>query len=307
MTPTDGLPKSICDSCATRLLEAYILRQQIERSYRSLVSIQQQDPDASNIEIVEDVMIVFKKGSEKDVEVYNVKTIKEPSARKNKNAKRFKNDEENGEMSTNIIIEDEPPKDDNGEDEEDGVSFLLSSIGGPAEAASIASTSPQTKNPKTPTRKHECSVCYKTFTRKSNLVDHLRLHANMRPFECEICHATFVQTGNLKAHMRTHTKERPYECNICGKTYNQSGALKVHIRIHTNERNFKCDTCGKAFTNASDRNKHARVHDDNSHFKCTQCNRSFAQRVNLKLHVTKHHGDKSEERTKLKTPKKEKH
>lgn len=29
-------------------------------------------------------------------------------------------------------------------------------------------------------RSHKCDVCEKTFMRKSNLVDHLRLHANMR-------------------------------------------------------------------------------------------------------------------------------
>lgn len=243
------------------------------------MDLRKQNPEANNIEIVEDVMIVFKKGNEKDVEVYNVKTIKEPSARKK--AKNVIT--EHFEMSSADL-------DENNADEEDGVSFLLSNLA--PENPSNDSPKTQEKKRAVPPRKHECSVCNKTFTRKSNLVDHLRLHANMRPYECEICHATFVQTGNLRAHMRIHTKERPYECNICGKTYNQSGALKVHIRVHTNERNFKCETCGKAFTNASDRNKHSRVHDEESHFKCTECDRSFAQRVNLKLHIDKIHGNK---------------
>lgn len=275
------MPPRICDNCASRLLEAYILRQQIERSHRSFSDIRQRDPDANNIEIVDDVMIVFKKGSEKDVEVYNVKTIKEPSTRNSKNIKT-------DPLEIELIDEDTRGG------EEDGVSFLLSSM---AQETSKESTSPtsKSKKPRIVSRKHECSVCYKTFTRKSNLVDHLRLHANMRPYECDMCHATFVQVGNLKAHMRIHTKERPYACTICGKTYNQSGALKVHIRIHTNERNFKCDTCGKGFTNASDRNKHSRVHDEQSHFKCSLCNRTFAQRVNLKLHYDKYHKDTKSE------------
>lgn len=304
MSPNDGLPPRICDSCATRLLEAYILRQQIERSHRSLMDIRQQDPDANNIEIIEDVMIVFKKGSEKDVEVYNVKTIKEPSARKIKSTKPIKSELAFIDIPTGDLNE---AKED---DEEDGVSFLLSLA--PDTSANETEPTKVKAKKRVPSKTHECSVCNKKFTRKSNLVDHLRLHANMRPYECEVCHVTFVQTGNLRAHMRIHTKERPYECNICGKTYNQSGALKVHIRNHTNERNFKCETCGKAFTNASDRNKHSRVHDENSHFKCTECHKSFAQRVNWKLHMDRYHKNKTEgaSPSKTKSPistKKEKH
>lgn len=301
MSPDDGLPPRVCDNCATRLLEAHILRQQIQRSHRSLMDHRKRDPDASNIEIVEDVMIVFKKGSEKDVEVYNVKTIKEPSARNAKTTKKTTKTEtkhmkieSSGDGMEEMLLGETNAEE---EEEEDGVSFLLSSVAPDTQSladtispAAAASKSRMVEKRRTLARKHECSVCQKAFSRKSNLVDHLRLHANMRPFECEICHATFVQMGNLKAHMRIHTKERPYECNICGKTYNQSGALKVHIRAHTNERNHKCETCGKGFTNASDRNKHSRVHDEQSHFKCPECERSFAQRVNLKLHMAKYHG-----------------
>lgn len=80
-------------------------------------------------------------------------------------------------------------------------------------------------------RPHVCQVCQKAFGRKSNLIDHLRLHANVRPYKCEYCDKTFVQPGNYRSHLRIHTKERPYECTICNKTYNQPNALKV-IRSH---------------------------------------------------------------------------
>lgn len=139
-------------------------------------------------------------------------------------------------------------------------------------------------------RRHLCNVCQKKFLRRSNLIDHLRLHANERLFKCSFCDKAFVQAGNLKAHMRVHTKERPYECQLCNKTYNQSGALKVHYRSHTNERNYKCDDCTKAFTNASDLKKHQRVHNPDLMFKCEHCERRFAQRGNLRVHVTNNHG-----------------
>jgi hypothetical protein len=60
-----------------------------------------------------------------------------------------------------------------------------------------------------PGRKHICNVCNKKFQKRSNLIDHLRLHANVKVFSCEYCEKSFVQAGNYKAHIRTHTKEKP--------------------------------------------------------------------------------------------------
>lgn len=102
---------------------------------------------------------------------------------------------------------------------EDAVSFLLNK----KELFQKKKPPPAAKEE----RPHVCQVCQKSFGRKSNLVDHLRLHANVRPYKCEYCEKTFVQPGNYRSHLRIHTKERPYECSICGKNYNQPNALKV--------------------------------------------------------------------------------
>lgn len=53
-------------------------------------------------------------------------------------------------------------------------------------------------------RSHKCQVCDKTFMRKSNLVDHLRLHANLRLYKCEYCAKEFVQAGNYRSHLRVN-------------------------------------------------------------------------------------------------------
>lgn len=47
-------------------------------------------------------------------------------------------------------------------------------------------------------RKHACNVCSKRFLKRSNLIDHLRLHANVKIYACKYCEKSFVQSGNYK-------------------------------------------------------------------------------------------------------------
>lgn len=119
--------------------------------------------------------------------------------------------------------------------ESDAVSFLAGILKPSAEEKSktieIKKVSPKKTTSDSglddPTRKHICNVCSKKFQKRSNLIDHLRLHANVKVFSCEVrsnssssnnviliffcqyCEKSFVQAGNYKAHIRTHTKEKP--------------------------------------------------------------------------------------------------
>lgn len=189
-----------------------------------------------------------------------------------------------------VDYEEKSPDPTTKEEPLDAVSFLLEKK--ELFAATKNALSVQNGDPDSMKRMHACQVCTKTFARKSNLVDHLRLHANVRLYKCEYCAKSFVQAGNYRSHLRIHTKERPYKCTMCDKTYNQSSALKVHIRSHTNERNYRCTTCDKGFTNSSDLTKHMRVHDPSQKLKCDQCDKTFAQKVNLKNHIYRQHEHK---------------
>uniref|UniRef100_A0A182M751 Protein krueppel n=1 Tax=Anopheles culicifacies TaxID=139723 RepID=A0A182M751_9DIPT len=147
---------------------------------------------------------------------------------------------------------------------------------------------PRTENRSTIT--HRCHVCDKTFLRRSNLVDHLRLHAQIKMYECDYCDKSFVQSGNLKSHLRTHTAEKPFDCNVCGKAFTQSSSLKTHLLTHTNHKPYSCDVCDKGFTSSSDLSKHKRTHSGLKPYQCTICsNRMFTQKVHLRNHLARIH------------------
>lgn len=84
---------------------------------------------------------------------------------------------------------------DDSQDPLDAVSFLL-------EKRELFDDDDDSPNRNAGRRTHKCDVCEKSFMRKSNLVDHLRLHANLRLFKCEYCSKEFVQAGNYRSHLR---------------------------------------------------------------------------------------------------------
>lgn len=84
---------------------------------------------------------------------------------------------------------------DDTQDPLDAVSFLL-------EKRELFDDDDDSPNRNAGRRTHKCDVCEKSFMRKSNLVDHLRLHANLRLFKCEYCSKEFVQAGNYRSHLR---------------------------------------------------------------------------------------------------------
>ena len=47
-------------------------------------------------------------------------------------------------------------------------------------------------------------VCGKTFSKSYNLVVHMRMHEDIRPFACTLCDQTFRQKAHLQRHETTH-------------------------------------------------------------------------------------------------------
>ena len=72
--------------------------------------------------------------------------------------------------------------------------------------ASIVQTSPQEHTKK----RYACNRCPKTYAQRYSLINHLRMHDNVRPYACKNCDCKFTNLSTLVKHQRTHTGEKPY-------------------------------------------------------------------------------------------------
>ncbi|XP_061573574.1 zinc finger protein 37-like [Cololabis saira] len=166
-----------------------------------------------------------------------------------------------------------------------------------------------------------CSTCRKEFSKRSILVDHMKIHTGERPYLCNTCGKSFRQSSTLKNHKMIHMGEKPYLCNTCGKSFRNSATLKdhtvihmdekpyicktcgkgyrqrsnlvIHSRIHTGERPYLCNTCGKTFTDSSALKRHIYTHTVEKRYLCNTCNKGFDRRIDLLRHMIYHPEEKS--------------
>lgn len=139
---------------------------------------------------------------------------------------------------------------------------------------------------------YECAHCLRRFKLKSVLEAHIKLVHLMKYVSkclpCPHCDKTFTVRTSLTDHIRIHTGAKPYKCDHCKRTFRQRNHLRMHIeRIHLskNVKRFQCPYCEKSFNSRYELENHVRVHTGDKPFKCELCEKCFRQQSNLKRHV----------------------
>ena len=196
-----------------------------------------------------------------------------------------------------------PDSEDNDDDDElddDTISTTVPSSSKPASSKSSPSYPSLQKN-------FHCHYegCTKSFNKPIRLTDHLRSHANIRPFVCPYapCIKTFLRDTHLKHHIKSaHTDVRDYVCNWdgCDKKYATGTRLRKHQMTHEGREKFKCtaDGCRRTFRKHGTLQIHITAdHEGRNPFVCEKiggddrvCGMSFDTASKLKRHDSRVHG-----------------
>jgi len=132
--------------------------------------------------------------------------------------------------------------------------------------------------------KHNCEVCGKAYSSKSNLTAHKKIHSGERPFECAVCQKRFRQKAHLQKHETTHSSATPYQCPHCDKAFGHPSNLNTHIATHSDVRPYECSDCGKSYKDSASFKRHRMVHTGERPYPCTLCSETFIDSKSLRRH-----------------------
>lgn len=135
-----------------------------------------------------------------------------------------------------------------------------------------------------------CDLCGETFSRRSSMVQHRRMHSGEKPYQCMICLKSFTRPYSLQKHLCSHTGEKAFTCDLCGRKFSRSSTLREHKRSHAGEKPFQCDTCYEYFSRRSTLHQHQRMHMGEKPHVCDVCGKRFTRRYTLQKHAVDHTG-----------------
>jgi hypothetical protein len=102
----------------------------------------------------------------------------------------------------------------------------------------------RTHKDQTTERSYKCDKCDRVFVQPCQLKCHALIHGE-KTFPCTFpgCQRAFRSKGELVVHLRVHNDERPFLCEQCSYAARTRQQLVRHQRTHTGERRYNCEYC----------------------------------------------------------------
>lgn len=114
---------------------------------------------------------------------------------------------------------------------------------------------------------------------------------------CRRAGRTFSRRYQLVRHIRTHTLEKPFKCPTCFASFATKDRLSIHTQsAHLKSQRFQCGFCSKRFFTSADRCNHEKRVHKKKRLLCSLCRSSFASTSALRNHRKRSHNYSMESR-----------
>ncbi|XP_070543363.1 zinc finger protein 532-like isoform X2 [Ptychodera flava] len=138
----------------------------------------------------------------------------------------------------------------------------------------------------------QCSVCFKAFQKKDDLLAHRKEHEKEGVFMCTKCNMKFSQKELLADHMQQHEKKPANKntCPDCGTVFSKWANLNKHAKhTHGKVSQYPCHLCKRSFEANKSLQRHLRIKHKLSHaYTCWHCadgKKTFTKRSLLEKHL----------------------
>lgn len=119
---------------------------------------------------------------------------------------------------------------------------------------------------------------YKNITQKDDFI------ILTMEFQCDICFKTFSRQSDLNRHKKSiHNKSESFACDKCEKKFNRKDKLDEHFR----KCSIICKYCDSNFEHQRDLNDHELLLHTNRKYMCTNCTKTYSVKRDLKKHREK--------------------
>ncbi|CAG9834162.1 unnamed protein product [Diabrotica balteata] len=185
------------------------------------------------------------------------------------------------------------------------------------------------------TKWYKCTYCSKLCKKPSDLIRHIRIHTKERPFECKLCPATFTSKSAVHNHKKLHFGKK-FKCDVCDSVLDSNMEYLNHLHKgecgklllkespdqaesvinkvpkqtdktgsdvvpeisapNTSEaavaKPFHCTMCSARFIKKTNLHKHFQTHEGEKFYKCPSCSKVFMSMHQLKEHTSQHTNNK---------------